>query len=97
MPRKTSVPKAGKAPDFEAELKAVVAERTKLEDQLEKAQAKLRGAEIDRGADPEAYNQLLAPVNDLRQQIGDISQRHIQLANMVTQMRGGRTFGPPRG
>jgi hypothetical protein len=90
------VPSAGKAPDFEGELKAVVAERTKLETDLEKAQAKLRAAGIDRGAEPEAYNQLLAPVNDLKQRIGDISQRHIQLANMVAQMKGARTFVPPR-
>ncbi len=94
MPRKSSVPQAGKAPDFEGDLKAVVAERSKLEDQLQTAQAKLR--EIDRGKETDKYNELLAPVNALKQQIGDISQRHIMLANMVSQMKGGRNFVPPR-
>ena len=83
------------APNFDAQLKEVVAERTKLENQLMKAQDKLRV--LDRQQDADKYTELLQPVNELKQRIASIGQQHIELARMVSAMKGGTNHNPPPG
>lgn len=84
-------PKA-KTPNFDAQLKEVVSERTKIENQLHKAQDKLRGT--DRQQEAEKYAELLAPVNDLKQRLASITQQHAELARMVATMKGGTNHAP---
>jgi hypothetical protein len=76
--------------DFEAKLKAVVAKRTKAEEELAKLQEKLRG--IDRS--DAKYAQALAPVNEKKAEIGKISQEHVELARMVATLKGGTNHSP---
>ena len=81
------------SPNFDAQRKDVVVERTKLENQLQKAQEKLRT--FDRQKDADKYSEALQPVNDLKQRIGRISQEHVELARMVSAMKGGKNHIPP--
>lgn len=83
----------GTAPNFEQQLADVVKERTKLENDLVKKQEKLRG--IDRQAQPDKYAEALAPVQEAKAKIGAISQEHVELARMVSAMKGGKNFSPP--
>jgi len=84
---------ARNAPNFEQRLAEVVKERQRLENDLAKKQEKLRG--INRQANPVAYAEALAPVQEAKQRIGDISQEHAELARMVSAMKGGQNFSPP--
>lgn len=78
--------------DLAGRLKVVVAERTKLEGDLAKAQAKLRG--IDRQADPDAYAAQLAHVNAAKAEIGRVSAKHVELAQAISLVSGGTNHQP---
>lgn len=77
--------------DLSARLKAVVAERTKLEADLAKMQDKLRG--IDR-QDADAYAGQLAKVNAAKAEIGRVSADHAELARAVSLISGGTNHAP---
>jgi hypothetical protein len=80
--------------DFEKKLADVVKERQRLEGSLMKEQEKLR--KIDRQAEPQKYADALGPVNEAKAKIGAISQEHVELARMVSVMKGGQNFQPPQ-
>jgi hypothetical protein len=83
-----------RAPDkLTSRLEAVVAEREKAERALAKAQDKLRG--IDR--QDAAYANEAAKVNDLKAEIGRISNDHAELARAVSLVSGGTNHTPPAG
>lgn len=78
--------------DLGARLKAAVADRNRAETELQKEQAKLR--KIDRQADPDAYAQQLAKVNELKGEIGRIAGEHAELARAVALVSGGTNHTP---
>jgi predicted nucleic acid-binding Zn-ribbon protein len=88
MPKSTTA-------DIEARLKDVVTLRGKLEKQLEAAQDKLR--QLDRQRDADKYAQALGPVNQLKQEIGQISNEHAELARVVSMLKGGQNHSPTPG
>jgi chromosome condensin MukBEF ATPase and DNA-binding subunit MukB len=79
--------------DLKRRLDGVVADRTELEENLQKEQAKLR--KLDRQEQHAEYTAQLQIVNGIKSDIARISVEHVEVASAVALVSGGTNHRPP--
>jgi predicted nuclease with TOPRIM domain len=73
----------------------VVAKRAQLEEELQGHQDHLR--KVSREEQPDEHRARLAPVNEKKRQISELSFEHMELARMLARLKGAKNYMPPAG
>lgn len=91
----SDTPKRVPHPELGSRLKAIVAERTKAENEYMKRQDDLREIEADFGRGGPEYQAGLARVNEMRDEIARIGVEHHDVSSAFTLASGGVIHRPP--